>query len=179
MSEDKKPLTIWQKVKLVTALFVAIGGVITAGAGAYKVYKSISDQSNVQETTYNIFAKRFEEMAVKIAVLENELEHVGDQCEEIEDEMKSIHNRRFRDEPESAADEPDEGELISNSGGGVGVVEMVESPAMVTMSVEDDEEEPPVVVQYKGKAKLPDFNNIQQVVQQAAKPMKKDAVEAW
>ncbi len=157
-SDEDKPLTTWQKLKSLSTLLAAIAALLTAAGCTFASLNNQSKQGKVQESVYNMLTKRFEEFAVDIAVLQTELKYAREQNKELRDDMRRLHSQHptIKDKPKRVEVKSSEiREKIINSASASG---------SIAVMVSTDIEGIPAAIEYRGIAKLPNFENIQRVV---------------
>jgi len=158
--DEAKPLTTWQKLKQLSGLLAAIAALLTAAGGTFASLNNQSKQGKVQESVYNMLTQRFEEFAVDIAVLQTELKYTREQNKELRDDMYRLHSRHptIKGKPKRVEIKSSEiRDKIINSASS-------SSSTAVMVMTDIDIEGIPAEIEYKGIARLPEFDNIQRVV---------------
>jgi len=152
-------LTMWQKIKSLSTLLAAITALLTAMGGTFAAIKNQNKQDKIQESVYNTLTKRFEEFAVDIAVLQTELKYMRVHNDQLQEDLKHMYGNRMKSRPKAIKREDIEERIIKE--------------ASSTIVAEINTEDLPAEIEYKGVAKLPEFDNIQQVVTDKGKAIQK------
>lgn len=146
-TEDKKP-TFWQKLKQLTLTITAITSLIGVLSGAgFFFWNKTDQQDKVQESTYNLLSKRMEQLTINVKVMQKSIENL-EKINQILLTRMSISHPNHRIE-----------EIVK--------VEESEQEVVTIITEAIDNPDAPPKIEYKGKARLPDFTNIQQVVSYA------------
>jgi len=170
-TESNGSLTTWQKIKRLTALITAIAALV---AGVTTFLSRNSKQDKMQESVYNVLTKRFEGFAIDNAVLKAEIKFLKEQNKEIKADVRSFHRNHptIRNRPEHKPMGASIREKIEKES-----VILSSDATMVTLSSDSEPEPLPAKIEYKGIARLPVFENIQQMVQQKGEAVKKHEIK--
>lgn len=176
---NQTPLTSLGKIKQATALVASISALLTAAGGTFTILRSINQQDDVNESTYTLLSDRFEKIAVDIAVIQTDIKHMREKTAEIKGDIKFFHRGRYqrRDMKRRLPnlDEPVDSDYVE-------IWETEEAaertPAdMVVENLAADREPAPPKLKFKGKARLPSYKNIQQVVDHNGEAIQKEEIK--